>query len=251
VTVNNLAFKKIRERARPGYYGVDIGLSGKPTVQVELTATRRSAMERYTFPNRSAGNLVLDVTSVIPLGGDPNAQHVTKAEVTIIDDHTVSGSASFVGGWNPAPYTIYFFAMFDRPVRQSGTWKATLSRTQVSVGSTHLSETGLEVDHQNRMGMFASFDTATSPVVKMKLAVSMIGVNQAKSNLAEEMSGWNFDTITSLAAEQWRSVLSTIRVEGGTEEQRRVFYSSFYRAHQMPHDLTGETPFVLSILSSP
>jgi len=109
VTVNNLAFRKSHELAAPGIYSVDLSLLGKPSVHAELTVSRRSAMERYTYPKGSSGNLVLDVTSVIPLGGEPNAQRATNADVTIIDDHTISGSASFIGGWNPAPYRIYFF----------------------------------------------------------------------------------------------------------------------------------------------
>jgi len=239
VTVNNLAFRKNHERASPGWYSVDVGLSDEAAVHAELTATRRSAMERYTFPRGATGNLILDVTSAIPLGGDPNAQRVTNADVIIVDDHSISGSASFIGGWNPSPYTMYFFAVFDQPIQKSGTWRATLGVSQISAQKS-VRGTDLQLDQQNRLGMFATFDTANTPVIEMKLAVSMLSVEQARRNLSEEMPGWEFDTVVSNAAGLWRQALNRMRVEGGTEAQRRIFYSSLYRAHQMPHDLTGE-----------
>lgn len=240
VSVNNLAFQRFKETASPGLYQVQIGKAESSSIQVSLTASRLVGFDRFTYPKGTTGNIVIDVTSCIPLGGEPMAQHPVRAEVTILDEHHVSGSASFKGGWNPAPYTIYFFASFEQPMRESGTWSATLSGSALQTRGRHLEEEELETNRQNRMGMFATFDTAEAQTVQMKLAVSMVSVAQAKQNLDREMPGWNFGETSNEAAAKWRSVLDLIRVEGGDDEQRRIFYSALFRSHQMPHDLSGE-----------
>ena len=214
-SVNNLAFPRSQETARPGYYAVQLGASPQTQINVELTATRRAAMEKYVFPKASQDNLIINVNLCIPLGGEPNAQRATGAEVTIIDQRTISGSASFTGGWNPAPYKIYFFARFDRPMTQSGTWSATLGGSKLLMGRTHLSMSDLQRDPQKRMGMLASFDPDSSQMVEMKLAVSMLGVEQARRNLDEEMPLWDSKEACAAAANQWRSVLNKMRVRRG------------------------------------
>ncbi len=90
------------------------------------------------------------------------------------------------------------------------------------------------------MGLFTTFDLPQSRTVQMKLAVSTVSVDQARSTLDEEMPEWSFDTISDRADQAWRNALNRIEVDGGTEDQRRIFYSALYHVHQMPHDLTDE-----------
>jgi predicted alpha-1,2-mannosidase len=70
----------------------------------------------------------------------------------------------------------------------------------------------------------------------MKMGVSFLSVDQARANVVRE----DFDTVRHQAEDAWEQVLSKIEVEGGTDAQRRIFYTALYRAHYMPHDLTGE-----------
>ena len=80
------------------------------------------------------------------------------------------------------------------------------------------------------------FDTRQNRVIEMRIGVSFISVEKAQRNLG----GITFDQARAQAQKLWADALATIEVEGGTDEQRRIFESGLYRAQVMPHDLSGE-----------
>jgi putative alpha-1,2-mannosidase len=90
------------------------------------------------------------------------------------------------------------------------------------------------------VGAFASFDTRDERQVQLKLGVSFISIAKARANLEREIQDWEFEVVRRHAAAAWEQALARIRVEGGTEGQRKIFYSALYRSHFMPHDLTEE-----------
>ena len=231
--VGNLRFAKSEESASPGYYAVTLaGDGGK--IHCELTATRLTGVERFTFPAGADGNVILDI-----LARAKTHQRATNAEVNIVDDRHISGSATFVGGWNPGAYTLYFWVEFNRPMKSFGTWMADLGSTLAIPGRTHAVGDQTH-NYANQSGAFAIFDTAKDRSVLLKTGVSFISVEKARRNAQEEAPGWDFDGVRARAAQAWERVLSNIEVEGGSESQRRIFYTALYRAQYMPHDLTGE-----------
>jgi predicted alpha-1,2-mannosidase len=231
LAVGNLNFAKSEETASPGFYGVTLASQRGPVV-CELTASRLVGIQRYTFPVGVPGNLILDVTSHVLLN-----QKATRAEATVVDDRHVSGSASLTGGWNPAPYKMYFYAEFSRPAVRMGTWTFKPGAQQMS-DSRHV-EGEQASDYRNRAGVFAVFDTSRARSVEVKIGVLFISAEKARANIATEASG-GFDDIRARAVAEWEKVFATIQVTGGTDAQRRVFYSSLLRLHYMPHDVTGE-----------
>src|SRR4029453_11803220 len=76
--------------------------------------------------------------------------------------------------------------------------------------------------------------------VQMKIAVSFISSDKAQSNLTREIPDWKFDEVRRRAEIAWESALNQIDIEGGEEEQRRIFYTALFHSHYMPHELTGE-----------
>lgn len=253
--MQNLYYPRRDEAASPGYYRVTIGRAPATSVGVELTATRLSGLMRMTFPRAAGtGNVILDASSVIPLAGD--GQRATAVHVEAVDAQTIQGWASFEGGWNPAPYTLYFHGRFDRPARTFGTWQARQGETILADGPAVLdgekqtktdkdrlglmTEYDMGQDFARRTGLWARFDTADGRPVQLKLGVSFRSMDQARANLAHEMPGWDFAAVRGGAEASWRAALGQIDVAGGSEAQRRQFYSALYRSHTMPHDLTGE-----------
>lgn len=253
--VHNLVFAKADETASPGYYAVTLGNTTASAIKVELTATRLTGLTRITFPEGQAkGNLIIDATSVIALRGE--GQRTTAAHVDVIDDHSFSGWASFEGGWNPAPYTLYFYAETDRAADDFGAWQAGQGSLATQPGVGHLeglpqartaaSKTALMIDYDTqmefarRLGVWAGFDTAKGRQVQLRLGVSFISVEKAKANLRAEAPDWDFDGMRARAAAEWRAALGKIEVSGGTPDQRRIFYTGLYRTHTMPHDVSGE-----------
>ncbi|HYE16106.1 MAG TPA: hypothetical protein VD968_16835, partial [Pyrinomonadaceae bacterium] len=117
----DLASPKSDERAEPGYYAVTLT---KPGVRAELTATRLVAVHRYTFPARSRAHLVIDAGSVVFTGGGAGRrQRPIASHARVVAPDRVEGMGSFIGGWNPSPYTLYFSAELSRPSAAHGAWR--------------------------------------------------------------------------------------------------------------------------------
>ncbi len=228
----NMASEKSEESATPGYYKVKLK-QDQGAVLCELTASRLTGVERFTFHRLNEGGILLDITSHVLL-----EQKVTAAEASVLDDRHVAGSAELRGGWNPAPYKLYFYAEFSRPALRMGTFTANERGFRLGPGEKHVIGEQIS-NYRNRAGVFAVFETSSSPVVEVKVAVSFLSVEKAKLNLETEASG-SFDQVREAARKKWIGALSKIQVTGGTEAQRKVFYSALYRVHYMPHDLTGE-----------
>jgi predicted alpha-1,2-mannosidase len=228
INLKDLASPKKDERAEPGYYAVTLT---KPDVRAELTTTRLVAVHRYTFPASSQAHLILDAGSVVFTGGGAGRRQRSLASNTrVVAPNRVEGWGDFIGGWNPAPYTLHFSAEFSRPFKSYGTWRG----TEVYAGATRV--TG----EQTGAGAFVTFDTTADRQVEVKIGLSFLGTEKARLNVLSETGGAGFDEIRRRAAELWEQALTKIRVEGGTEDERRIFYTALYRSHYMPHDLTGE-----------
>lgn len=234
----NLAFPKAGERAGAGWYAVTVGRPGKQ-INVELTATRLAGFHRYTFPATADARIVIDVSATVPLGG--GGPRCDGGTVTVIDSRHVAGSMTFSGGWGkPARYTLHFYAEFDRPAVEVGRWQSAPGSFTRIPGAGNSQGGDTRANLADRLGAWATFDTRRNAVVQMKLGVSFVSIDQARRNMESELPGWSFDQARSAAQAKWADALGKIDVEGGTDAQRRIFYSALYRAQLMPHDLTGE-----------
>jgi predicted alpha-1,2-mannosidase len=91
----------------------------------------------------------------------------------------------------------------------------------------------------NRIALVVSFKPE-SRQVKIRYGLSYISTEQAKSNLLNDISGWDADEISDNARAKWNSVLSEIEVEGGTSNQRSMFYTSLYRCFERMVDITED-----------
>jgi predicted alpha-1,2-mannosidase len=243
VSPRNLIYPWKDEQAKPGYYAATIGRPGQQ-VRTELTATRLVGYSRFTFPANTKANLLLDVSSRVRMRSGNSAvpsaqQSATDGAVTITDGRHVEGFISFTGGWNPGPYTLYFAAELSRDSAESGTWDQ--DRTYPGrMRASGIDQTPRTMQsYRNQMGAYFTFDTTRDAVVEMRLAVSFISIAQAKQTLAAEKDA-GFDEVRRRASQQWTDALAKITTEGGTAEQQSIFSTALYRAHIMPHDLTGE-----------
>jgi predicted alpha-1,2-mannosidase len=81
---------------------------------------------------------------------------------------------------------------------------------------------------------------AGAGTLEFRYGISFISVEQAKANLQKEIPAWGFDRIKSAAKERWNKVLGQVKVEGGTDAQRRVFYTSLYRTYERMINITED-----------
>ncbi len=212
-------FSHSRETAFPGYYAVELT---KDDVLAELTATSHGGFHRYTFRKDEPAHLILDVSSRLE-NKDPFDGHI----VINPDKSEVSGVINTDGGLN-----LNFVGRFNRPIAGYGTWKG----QQVQPGSKQAAGKDIGAD--------LSF--ATDPAnrtVEFQLAISYVSEANARLNFDAELAGKSFDDVYTVANKAWEERLASIKVDGGTATQQRIFYTALFRCFEMPTrfaDINGE-----------
>ena len=214
------------EVGQAGYYKVKLTSYGGITA--EATALTRAAAERYTFAAGTAtGHVLLNL-------GQANERHsVIGSEVKLLDGRSVEGrivTKSFCGG---AKYTTWFRIVFDQPVVAHGIWDDRGGWPGVDGPS----QQGEAKPH----GVWLSFDLGKGPAVTAVSAISHVDAEGARINLqAEGMEGGKplaFDAMKEKAQREWERELSSVRIEGGSQDDRTVFYTALYHALLQP--MTG------------
>lgn len=208
-------FRHEQEIAQPSYYKVQLDTWN---VTAELTPTERAARLRFTFENSGDSYVVLDVFGTKRIS---SVKIVPKENKIIGIARNDNGRA---GLGVPENFSNYFVIVFDRPFSASGVWTG----NSIQPGVTELSG-------EEALGAFLKFDTAKDQVVGCKVASSFISHQQAQRNLDREIGDADFDTIRQRAESCWNEMLGRARVEGGTEDQRRTYYSALYRSILFPH----------------
>ncbi|CAH0211012.1 hypothetical protein SRABI118_01983 [Massilia sp. Bi118] len=214
------------EVGQAGYYKVQLSSYGGITA--EATALTRAAAERYTFaPGTATGHVLLNL-------GQANERHnVVGSEIKLIDERSVEGKIvtnSFCGG---AKYTTWFRIVFDQPVVAHGIWDDRGGWPGVKGPS----QAGEAKPH----GVWLSFDLKNGRAVTAVSAISHVDAEGARNNLqAEGMAGGRpmaFDAMKDKAQAAWQRELGSVRIDGGSNDDRTVFYTALYHALLQP--MTG------------
>ncbi len=203
------------ETTTPYYYEADLQ---SWRVKAELTVTPEAAYYRFTFPATPHAHLSLSLDH--------------RAELEVLNDKIVLGSQRIDG---PIAKTMgvggetrqYFYAEFSRPLPGSQTWQdGRLSQEKERSG-----------DH---VGFVADTSTVAGETIEVKVGISYISVEQARRNVEREIPDWDFNRTKAKARVTWNSALSAIRITGGTERQRTIFYTALYRSLGRMTDITED-----------
>jgi predicted alpha-1,2-mannosidase len=228
-------FSHDREKASPGYY--EVALTNGVTVQ--LSATPRTGVARFTYPTDKPANLLFR-TSDSEIGSSDASTSVDPAK------RQVTGfvrSGNFCGYLSPerreSYYTLYFVAEFDQPFATGGGWHdMTLSKgAQESHGGTGYGDRG-HPPGRTGSGVWITFNPTKSPVVNMRVGISYVSLAGARANLAAEgAKGATLESTRDVARKVWNDKLGQIAVTGGMKDERTVFYTALY------HVLLGENTY--------
>jgi predicted alpha-1,2-mannosidase len=205
---------KATEKASPGYYAVTL-MNGN--IHTELTATTRTGFFRFTFPEEENAHVLLDLD--IPF---ENTAEILDAKFTRVSDTEIEGYSHQKWSWNE--YTVHFVVRFNKPMKSFGGWK----------GNYAIEKNIKEMIGKGpRMGAYADFDTKKGEVILMQTAISLVSIDGARLNMKTELSsfGWNFEAVRQNARTVWNNLLGRIKVEGGTEVNKKKFYSNLYRSY--------------------
>ena len=231
------------EQASPGYYAVMLTKYG---IRAEATATVRSSVERYTFPG-GKGNLLLNLGEGLT---NESGAMVRRVSDTEIEGMKLLGTFCY----NPQKvFPVYFVLRVSKTPRAAGYWKKQRPMTGVEAEWTpdngrykFYNEYGREMAGDDIGYWFTYDDLSDGEQIEVRMGISYVSMENARRNLdAEQPAGTTFDTIREAARARWNADLGRIRVEGGTDDQRKVFYTALYHTLIHPNllsDVNGEYP---------
>jgi len=206
-------FRHDTEVATPGYFEVRLDDDG---TLVQIAATARGAVHRYTFNDTSGPVVVLD------LGYKLGSVEIDGASARI-DGDTLTAYQLLLGGYSRRaggiPHHVHA-TLHPAPIG-SGVWTDTLPPApgDAAVGT--------------EAGIWLQFPPGTAQVT-LRVGLSTTGPEGAARNYAAEVAGRSLEDVRTAAEASWREALSTVKVRGGTPEERVVFHTALYRSMIWP-----------------
>jgi len=204
-------FKHESEKAEPGYYSV---LLDDYNIQAELTASTHAAFHRYTYNTNNEKGIIIDLSHTIY--PDHNPSH----EFQIISDTEIAGYKGS-GGWAKEQHT-WFHAKFNKPF-------------QYVFYDNDKIVTDVKSAKSKKLLVVLTFDPKETKEVLVKVGISHVDYEGAKNNLESEIKAWNFEATRNAARELWAKELNQIQVQGGTEDEKTIFYTSLYHTCISPN----------------
>lgn len=204
-------FSHEQESARPGYYQV---LLQDDSINVELTATLRAGLHRYTYPKASDARLIVDMEPTIHGHQHPVTQ------IRVVNDSTIAGM-KYTVGWAKHHY-VYFYAVFSNPFDYklySGTeYQSDSTSVTVNTAKAVMSFRNLPADGR----------------VLAKVGISSVDEEGARLNVEAEIPNWDFEGVMKQANTVWNETFGKIDIETSDNDSRTVFYTSLYHAFIQP-----------------
>ncbi|MGA7241714.1 MAG: GH92 family glycosyl hydrolase, partial [Terracidiphilus sp.] len=220
-----MAFDRRDEQAHPGYYAVTLNNG----VRVQLTVAERAGIAKITFPQGSNMRMLINAGSSANSIPSPNEN---PRDLEAFGNHIeVKPDGSF-SGWTSAGrfcgsdshYKLYVVGKFTRPFKSTELWHDDAIPTNVQTAQGK--HTGAWVE-------FGGTDSARSDV-ELKMGISFVSEAGARSNLEKEIPGWDFEQIHGKARSTWSALLNRVAVEGGADDQRKIFYTGVYHSFLSP-----------------
>ncbi len=238
----NYGTEYCNEVATPGYYANTLTKYG---IRSEVTATTRTACERYTFP-AGKGNIILNLGEGLT---NESGAMVRRVSSTEIEGMKLLGTFCYT---TQAVFPIYFVMRVSHEPSAGCPWKFQSPMKGVEAdwcpddGTFKLYHNYHHEVAGDNVGYLFSYDNlAERQQITVQMGVSFVSVENARENLDKEQAGKSFDEIHTQAAKRWNDDLSRIKVEGGTKEQQEIFYTALYHALIHPSvisDVNGEYP---------
>lgn len=205
-------FSHASEVAEPGYYSVFLDRYG---VRAEMTATKRAALHRFTFPETEKAGFILDL--------DYSIQHQTNLDmqVEVVSDTEIRGHK--LSQYWAFDQQLSFYAKFSKPF------------TYEVLRDTLIDQNGKK---QPRCKVLLQFATQKDEQVMVKMAVSAVDMEGAQKNLEAEIPGWDFEGIRKSARQAWNNYLSKIDVTTAEQDDKTIFYTAMYHTAISPNLFT-------------
>lgn len=219
------AYSHNDEEASPGYYRVRLL---RNNVNVELTASEKSGMMRFTFPQSDSAFIITDLTHVL-------RWNVIWSNLRVENNSTITGY-HIVNGWGKERH-LYFAAKYSRPFDDY----VIMNDGKPVIYNGYRFRSRNESFGKN-IQFLANYHTNINDIVLIKIGISSVSTANALENLDSEIPEWDFQKIVNDACAKWNEELRKIEIDG-SQEQKEIFYTSMYHAFLAPNvyqDMNGQ-----------
>lgn len=224
------SFDKANEEASAGYYKTKLN---QGQIEVELSATKRVGLHKYTFAEGADRNVKFDLGHTLM----NNNGKSLKNKVEVVDEYTIRGRKTSTGwfqGQDHQGQDIFFYAKFNQPIAKA-----------------LLGEQDLEPTREMRNGAVYSGDDLTAYLnfgsgeepIEIRVGISPVNWQGAQKNLEAEAPSFDLAQVKEDAEYAWAEKLAKIKVEGGTDAEKTNFYTGMYHMMIAPiefYDVDGQ-----------
>jgi len=209
------------EIAKPYRYSVELENTNPDEhgkIRVEMTASSRCALFRFTYPEADASHLFIEMSRV---SGYEGWVKVSADRREILGCN--SGPHNRWAGRHMGPelkdFEGWFVIQFEKPFDSFAAWEASGTLNSNSSPNDIQIFDGKGELSGERVGAFATFPTKKNEIIEARIGLSFISLEEARENLRREIPGWDFDGVANRSQREWNALLNRIQVEGGTPEQ--------------------------------
>lgn len=217
-------FSHQTEQVSPGYHQLHLN---RYHLDVELTATSRVGFHKYQYAKDQPQQVLFQ------LGGLMGPSQLGHAEAWLQDEYNLAGFITNQGTERRTkPVRVYFNARFNQPIAQLDAWRGNMQFFNVQ---------GVNGDNAGVLLTLKGQQQATL----MKVGMSYVSAENARLNIDTELPDWDFARVHQEASAEWNTLLSNIRIKGGTLAQQRRFYTDLWHALQGRRaisDVNGQYP---------
>ena len=221
------------EVAKPGYYATTYD---RFNVRAEATATERASVERYTFNEGGEANIIIDLGTAL---SNESGAMLRQVSATEVEGMRLLGTFCYT---NQAVFPVYFVARISQPATKVRYWKRQPEMTGVEAawsgdsGQYKIYESYSREIMGDDIGVcFSLGEVEPGTEVEVRVGISYVSIEGARRNLEAECGKRSFDDALLGAQRSWRNALGRIRVEGGSDADRTIFYTALYHALLHPN----------------
>lgn len=243
VDYRNYGSEYIDEQSVPGMYS---NILTKYGIKTEVSATERTSIERYTF-RKGQANILINLGEGLT---NETGAMVRKISDTEIEGMKLLGTFCY----NPqAVFPVYFVMRVSKVPDRCGYWKKQRPMTAEAEWDQDQGKYKLYTRYARELsgddiGYWFSYDNVSDEEqIMVQVGVSFVSCENARENLDAEQNGFDFEKVRADAQVKWNNDLSRIAVEGGSDNQKKVFYTALYHALIHPNilnDVNGEYPLM-------
>lgn len=224
------SFDKANEEASAGYYKTKLN---QGQIDVELSATKRVGLHKYTFADGADRNVKFDLGHTLM----NNNGKSLKNKVEVVDEYTIRGRKTSTGwfqGQDHQGQDIFFYAKFNQPITKALLGEQDKEPTREMRNGAVYSGDDLTA--------YLNFGTGEEPI-EIRVGISPVNWQGAQKNLEAEAPSFDLAKVKEDAEYAWAEKLAKIKVEGGTDAEKTNFYTGMYHMMIAPiefYDVDGQ-----------